>query len=42
MLLVLIVLVTIPLAIYAWRQKTEAEYQAREAQSSATKPSDSA
>ena len=31
-LLVLTVLVTIPLAVYAWRQKAEAEYQAREAQ----------
>lgn len=31
-LLVLMVVVTIPLAIYAWRQKGEAEYQAREAQ----------
>ena len=30
-LLVLTVLVTIPLAGYAWRQKTEAEYQARQA-----------
>ena len=28
-LVLLMVLVTIPLAIYAWRQKTEAEYQAR-------------
>jgi hypothetical protein len=31
-LLVLIVLVTIPLAIYAWTLKTEAEYQARQAE----------
>jgi hypothetical protein len=31
-LLVLTVLVTIPLAVYAWRQKTEAEYQARQAE----------
>jgi hypothetical protein len=31
-LLVLTVLVTIPLALYAWRQKSEAEYQARQAQ----------
>ena len=31
-LLVLTVLVTIPLAVYAWRQKIEAEYQAREAE----------
>jgi AAA-like domain len=31
-LLVLTVLVTIPLAIYAWRQKNEAQYQAHEAQ----------
>ena len=30
-LLILTVLVTIPLAIYAWRQKTQAELQAREA-----------
>ena len=30
-LLVLIVLVTIPLAIYAWHLKTEAEFQARQA-----------
>ena len=32
MLLVLTVLVTIPLAVYAWRQKNEAEYQARQAE----------
>jgi hypothetical protein len=32
-LLVMVVLVTIPLATYAWRQKTEAESRAREAQS---------
>ena len=31
-LLILTVLVTIPLAIYAWRQKTEAEFQARAAE----------
>ena len=31
-LLVLTVLVTIPLAVYAWRQKIEAEYQARQAE----------
>jgi hypothetical protein len=31
-LLVLTVLITIPLATYAWRQKTEAEFQARQAQ----------
>jgi hypothetical protein len=31
-LLILIVLVTIPLAIFAWRLKTEAEYQARRAE----------
>ena len=31
-LLVLTVAVTIPLALFAWRQKTEAEYQARQAQ----------
>jgi ketosteroid isomerase-like protein len=30
-LLVLTVLVTIPLAVFAWRQKTEAEYQAAQA-----------
>ena len=32
MLLVLTVLLTIPLALYAWRQKADAEYQARQAQ----------
>jgi hypothetical protein len=31
-LLMLTVVVTIPLAIYAWRQKTEAEFQTRQAQ----------